>query len=133
VRADAAFHRRLIRRIAEDRQRPVLARWGEALSRWPAGWKTAVPAAAMGLVLILALFRSPKENVSLGQVTPTSGASSSALVNNDRAPSLSVYRRALSRSFEELDALLDRPVVRRSEASEPITVAALGRTRIDWP
>jgi len=57
----------------------------------------------------------------------------SAVAKSDPVPSLSAYRLALNRSFEDLDALLDKNVAHRPSALEPITIAALTRANAEWP
>lgn len=132
VEAGDRFHRRLESRIAGTAATPAVLHWAGLWSSYLNGWKVALPAAAL-VVVGLVLFRPGQPTHPKQSIPVASHSSAVTMTPADSPPSLGRYRSALSRSFEELDASLTKDIGRSPQAPEPIIMAALRRTDVNWP
>lgn len=130
IDADEIFHRRLRRRLTSAEASSAPINRAELLFHYFWRWRVALPVAvviALSFVLLSAGRRSDKT----GRAPVAENFSSTAITErshyDDSPPTLSAYRIALSRSFEEFDELLNRNSARTAAHPEPVIVAALGR------
>jgi hypothetical protein len=93
-------------------------------------WRVALPLAVV-IALSFVLLSAGRRSVKTGQTPVAKNLSSAPIaegsLHSDSPPTLSAYRIALSRSFEEFDELLNRNSARTAAHPEPVIVAALGR------
>lgn len=130
IDAGKTFHRRLQRRLAGEAGRPALADLGELLFRCFSRWQVALP-----LVVVIALTgvllssgrRSPRTGGAPVARNSSTGPAIDDSPYKDSLPTVSAYRSALNRSFEEFDELLNKNSARTAARSEPVIMAALGR------
>jgi hypothetical protein len=132
VEAGGSFHRRLQQRLTVEAPGPARINGAEVWSRYFTGWRVAFPLAAivaLGLVLLYSGNRSGEPK----RAPIAKKLANARATQSDSPPSLSAYRVALTRSFEEFDELLNRNSTRLTAPAEPVIVAALGRMPPDWP
>ena len=134
IDAGETFHRRLQRRLDGEASRPALVHPRELLFRYFSRWQVVLPLVVV-IALTWGLLSSERRNLRTGGAPVARNSSTGAVMDDspykDSLPTVSAYRSALNRSFEEFDELLNKNSARTAARSEPVIMAALGRVPPD--
>jgi len=129
--ADLSFHRRFQQQLIKW-DAPAAMEGTSLISRYFTGWTLAWPVAMM-VTLGLVLFFSGSHKRTVEPRPAVASFFAPPVTVTDAPPTLSRYRLALSRSFDEFDELLNRHTAHRPDSAEPVIVAAVRRVPPDWP
>lgn len=119
------FHDRLVRRIHANESKTFGALAAGFLWHWFTGWRLAIPAGAIALLVLIC---RPGSTTRPGVGRPTSVASATpvAATTRDLPPTFSAYRTTANRSLDALDELLTRQGSRKPWAPEALRASVIG-------
>jgi hypothetical protein len=127
--SDKLLHRRLKEQLARQTSGFLATQWIGMLSRRVAGWKLAV--ATVAIVLGFAFFPARKQSNVVPRVAGVAPNVSVTAPNME--PTMSAYRRALTRSFDEFDQFLNSYPTHPSISTDPVVMVSLARVPPNWP
>jgi len=125
VAPDNQFHERLVHRIHETEARTAGASAGRILRYWFAGWRVAIPAGAVALLLLVCWPRSSTQTQVSRSSPMVSAAPTVVALRQDPPPTYSAYRTAANHSLEALDDLLTRQGARKPWSAEALKASVI--------